>query len=235
MTLGRIIFGASAVLYGVVTLVWPGSDLWGQLHALPAPLGAIVAWCLGIAQVAAGIGMLLPQTARFASIVLGIVFLLFALDNVPGMFVAPFSAVPYINFFEQFAVVCGALVVYGSSSFGQFARLALGLCAISFAWAQLVYFQYTASLVPKWILPSQTFWTILTTIAFALAAIAMLINIQARLATLLMALMIALFGVLVWVTHIIAKPNALGNWSELGLNFLIVGAAWLVAESKNVR
>jgi len=42
-------------------------------------------------------------------------------------------------------------------------------------------------------------WAILTTIAFALAAVATLINRQARLAIRLMALMLALFGVLVWI------------------------------------
>ena len=48
------------------------------------------------------------------------------------------------------------------------------------------------------------FWAILTTVAFGLAAIAILINWQARLAMRLMALTLGLFGVLVWV---IALPK----------------------------
>ena len=55
----------------------------------------------------------------------------------------------------------------------------------------MLYRHDTAALVPKWIPPNQMFWTILTTIAFALAAIAILINRQARLATRLMTLMLA--------------------------------------------
>jgi hypothetical protein len=62
-------------------------------------------------------------------------------------------------------------------------------------------------LVPKWIPPNQTFWAILTTIAFALAAIAILINCQARLAMRLMTLMLALFGVVVWIPRLIARPK----------------------------
>jgi len=228
---GRIVFGLSAVLYAVVTLMWHGSDMWEHLRWMPAPASTIAAWCLAIAQIVGGIGILLPRTTRTASVVLGGVYLIFSLQNVPGMFAAPTNPVLYINFFEQFSIVCGAIVLFAQTDV-PLARLALGLCAFSFAWAQVVYFQFTAGLVPKWIPPNQAFWTILTTIAFALAGIAMLVNVRARLATRLMALMIALFGVLVWVPHIAAQPAALANWSEFGLNFLIAGAAWLVADGE---
>jgi hypothetical protein len=69
---------------------------------------------------------------------------------------------------------------------------------------------------------------VLTTIAFALAAISILINRYARLAMRLMMLMLALFGVLVWIPRLIAHPEAQLNWSEFGLPFLITGAAWTV-------
>ena len=65
------------------------------------------------------------------------------------------------------------------------------------------------------------------------AAVAILINRQARLATRLMTLMLALFGVLVWVPRLIAHPKAHLNWSEFALTFLITGAAWMVADLKS--
>jgi hypothetical protein len=74
------------------------------------------------------------------------------------------------------------------------------------------------------------FWAILTTVAFALAAVAILLNVKARLAIRLMTLMIALFGILVWVPLLIAHPAAHLVWSEFALNFLIAGAAWMVAD-----
>jgi hypothetical protein len=74
------------------------------------------------------------------------------------------------------------------------------------------------------------FWAVLTTVAFALAAIAILINHQAQLALRLMTLMLALFGLLVWVPRLIAHPQAHLNWSEFALTFLITGASWVVAE-----
>ena len=97
----------------------------------------------------------------------------------------------------------------------------------------MVYLGLTASLVPKWIPPNQMFWAILTTIAFALAAIAIHINRQARLAIRLMTLMLALFGVLVWIPRLSARPQAHLNWSEFALTILITGAAWMVADLRS--
>jgi uncharacterized membrane protein YphA (DoxX/SURF4 family) len=234
---GRIILGGAAILFGVVSLMWHGSDMWQRLRPIGMPFAAIVAWCLAIAQVTGGVAIMYARTARWASILLGAVYLLFALACIPGMIAAPANYGSYVDFFEQLSIVSGALGMYAiadthelrSAMLGRLARIGLGVCAVSFAWAQVVYFQYTASLVPTWIPPNQVFWTVLTTIAFALAAIAILVNCQARLAIRLMALMMALFGVLVWVPHIVAQPAALSNWSEFGSNYLMTGAAWTVA------
>jgi hypothetical protein len=45
-----------------------------------------------------------------------------------------------------------------------------------------------------------------------------------------MTVMLALFGVLVWIPRLIAHPDAHGNWSEFSLTFLITGVAWMVAD-----
>jgi hypothetical protein len=135
--------------------------------------------------------------------------------------------------------LCGAIALYAvsdanaaqSATLRLVARLGLGLCMISFTLAQIIYLGVTASLVPKWIPPNQTFWAILTTVAFALAAVAMLTNIRARLAMRLMAAMLTIFGVLVWIPLLVAHPEAHGNWSEFALNFLIAGATWMVADA----
>jgi hypothetical protein len=235
---GRTVFGAAALLLGVITLIWRDPDTWQSLPILK--LGAVVGTCFAIAQIAGGIGMLVPRTARLAAVVLGVVYGLFCVACIPGMIARPTTYAQYGSFFEWFSLVCGAIAVYAvteanaarSASLGNAARIGIGLCAVSFTLAQIVYLRFTASLVPTWIPPSQMFWTVLTTVAFALAAIAILINRQVRLALQLMTLMIGLFGVFVWIPLLVAHPEAHGNWSEFALNFLIAGAAWLVA---NVR
>ncbi len=111
---------------------------------------------LAIALIVGGLAMLYPRTLRFASVVLGVAYGVFTLACVPGMIAAPSTPLPYVNFFEQLSIVCGALAVYAAtetiaaqaSTLGRAGRLALGVCTISFAWAQVVYIQYTASLVP---------------------------------------------------------------------------------------
>ncbi len=236
---GRIVFGASAVLMGVVILRWHDADTYQYLRKIASlPFGTIIVGCLAIAQIVGGIGMLPPRTARLSSVVLGIVYALFSLACIPGMIAAPTSYVQYGGFFEQFCLVVGAVAVYAATEadaaraavLGRVARIGLGLCAISFAVAQKVYLHFTATLVPTWIPPNQLFWAILTTIAFAFAAVAILINRQARLAMRLMAVMVGLFGVLVWIPILIAHPEARVNWAEFALNFLIAGAAWMVAD-----
>jgi hypothetical protein len=194
------------------------------------------------AQVIGGIGMLYPRTARSASIVLCIVYLCFSLACVPDIIAAANIYDKYGgSFFLFFSLFCGSVALYAETqadsartvAFGRLARIGLGVCAISFTLGQVLLLRDTAHLVPKWIPPNQMFWAILTTIAFALAAIAMLLNRQARVAVRMMALMLALFGVLVWVPHLIARPQAHFNWSECVLTFLTAGAAWMVADLKS--
>lgn len=223
------------MLFGVLALMWHDAETWQGLHQIwSLPLGAIVGASLMIAQIAGGIGIVYPRTARLASIVLGLVYLLFSLACIPAILAAWTG---YPNFFEQFSLLCGALALYASTeanrargaSFGQAARLGFGVCAVSFTLTQILYLRATAGLVPKWIPPSQMFWAVLTTVAFALAAVALLINRRARLALRLLTLMLALFAVLVWIPRLIAHPSVHGNWSEFALTVLITGAAWAVA------
>jgi hypothetical protein len=236
---GRIVFGASAVLSGVIALLWYDPDTWQTLRQIwSLPFGTMIGACLMVCQIEGGIGMQYSITARLASIVLGIVYSVFCLACIPGIVAAPAVYVHYGSFFEQFSALCGAIALYAATetnaaravAFGRVARLGIGVCAISFTLSQILYLPMTADLVPKWIPPSQTFWAILTTIAFALAAISILMNRQARLALRLMTLMLALFGVLVWIPRLIAHPEAHSNWSEFGLTFLITGAVWTAAD-----
>ncbi len=239
---GRIVFGGSAVLFGVIALMWHDADTWQSLHRiLRLPFGTLIGEALMVALIAGGIGILFPRALRPASIVLAVVYAVFSLVCVAGIFAAPRVFGQYDGFFEQFCLLCGAIALYAitaasaaqSATLRLVARLGLGLCMVSFTLAQIIYLGMTVSLVPKWIPPNQMFWAILTTVAFALAAIAMLINIRARLAMRLMAVMLTLFGLLVWVPLLVAHPEVHGNWSEFALNFLIAGATWMVADAQS--
>ncbi|HKD51240.1 MAG TPA: hypothetical protein VKB90_10590 [Candidatus Acidoferrum sp.] len=236
----RIVFGASAMLYGVIALMWHDADTWQTLtHIWGLPFGVVTGGCLMVLLIAGGIAMPFPRTARLASIVLCVVFLCFSLACIPDILAASSLFERYGgSFFQLFSLVCGAMALYAATEgsisraavLGRLARIGLGVCAISFALSQILYLRHTADLVPRWIPPNQMFWAILTTVAFALGALALLVNRQARLAVRLMTLMLGLFGALVWIPRLIAHPGEHGNWSEFALTFLITGAAWMVAE-----
>ena len=113
---------------------------------------------------------------------------------------------------------------------GRLARIGFGICAISFTLGHALRMREIARQVPKWIPPGQMFWTILTTTAFALAAISILINWRAQFALRMLAVMVGLFGLLVWVPQLIVQPKEHSSWTECAQTFLISGAAWIVAD-----
>ena len=236
-------FSAAAVLFGIIALIWHDAATWQNLqHIWRLPFGAVIGGCLMVGQIAGGIGILYAGTQRVAAVVLSVVYLCFSLACIPDIIAAANVYDKYGgSFFLFFSMFCGAIAPFAESEessarallFKRLARIGLGVCAISFTLGQALLLRDTAGLVPKWIPPSQMFWSILTTVAFAVAAVAILINRKARLAMRLMGLMLALFGVVVWIPHVAARPSAHFNWSECALTFLVAGAAWAVAESKS--
>jgi hypothetical protein len=74
------------------------------------------------------------------------------------------------------------------------------------------------------------FWAVTTTVLFALAAVALLANRMALLAARLLTMMLAIFGVLVWVPWLLSDPHNHTNWGENAETFAIAGAAWILAD-----
>ena len=156
---------------------------------------------------------------------------------MPQIVAAPQIYNSWGNFFEQFSLVTGAAIVYArlSSAWSpetlhRIGRILLGICAASFTLEQAIYLGATANLVPKWIPPSQMFWAVTTTVLFALAAVALLTNRMALLATRLLTMMLVIFGLLVWVPLVLSDPHNHTNWSENAETFAIAGAAWILAD-----
>ena len=131
----------------------------------------------------------------------------------------------------------GAAIVYARFSsvwtpetLNRIGRILFGICSASFTLEQAFYLDATAKLVPNWLPPSQMFWAVATTVAFALAVAALLTNRMALLATRLLTMMIVSFGLLVWVPLCLSDPHSHTNWSENALTFAIAGAAWILAD-----
>jgi len=219
----------AALGLGLITLIWHDYNGWHQLRYAVDAAGA--------AQIIGGAAIQFRRTAKAGAVVLGAVYLVFALLCVPQIVAKPQIYNSWGNFFEQFSLVSGAAMVcarwssaWSRETLNRIGRILLSLCTASFALEQAFYLGNTAPLVPKWLPPSQMFWAETTTVLLALAAVALLTNRMALLATRLLTLMLVMFGLLVWVPLLVSDPHSYTNWSENAETFAIAGTAWILAD-----
>jgi uncharacterized membrane protein YphA (DoxX/SURF4 family) len=243
--LGRYAFGAAAVLFGIVTLAFREFNDWQQFQILGSlSRSETLAMFVGAVQLIGGIAILMPKTARAGAVVLGVVELIFALTWIPLFIEKPAIYDRLANFFEQLSQVAGAIIVYATLqasdprralNLANLGRAVFGVCVISFAVEQIVYIQGTAHFVPKWIPPGQMFWAVTTTVAFVLAAIAILTGRAALLATRLLTAMILIFGLTIWLPALFIQPHDITSWAGNAENLAIAGAAWILADFLSMR
>lgn len=227
--LGRYVFGLAALSFGVIALAWRDSNDSHQLR--------YIVYAASAALIFGGAAIQFRRTAKTGAGILAAAYLVFTLLCVPGIVAAPQIYNSWGNFFEQFSLVTGAAMVYAHLSsawsretLNRIGRILLGICTASFTLEQAFYLKATATLVPKWIPPSQVFWAVATTVLFALAAVALLTNRMALLATRLLTMMLVSFGLVVWVPLVLSNPHSHVNWSENFETFEIAGAVWILAD-----
>src|SRR6266849_3746240 len=212
--LGRHVYGVAALAFGLITLAWHDYNGWHQPRYL--------VYAAAAALIFGGAAIQFRRTAKAGAVVLSVVYLVFALRCVPGIVAAPRIYNSWGNFFEQFSLVTGAAILYARWSsawsretLNRIGRILLGICTASFTLEQAFYLGPTASLVPKWLPPSQMFWAVTTTVLFALAAVALLANRMALLTARLLTMMLVIFGLLVWIPLLHSDPRNHTNWSEM--------------------
>jgi uncharacterized membrane protein len=146
----------------------------------------------------------------------------------------------YSNVAEQLAIAAGALIVYATSAridstlavrLTRLGQLAFGFCAVLFGGAHFLYMNLTAPIIPKWLPPSQEFWGYATGVAHIAGGLAILTGIRARLAAILLTVMYASFTPLVLLPLLLDNPSNNGAWSENATNLVLIGVAWVVADS----
>jgi hypothetical protein len=237
---GRRAYGVAAIIYGALALYWHDVNTWPQLAALAkTPYRESVAYLVAAALIAGGIAVQWRATAPLGTIVLGAFYVVVAVLCIPGIVAAPLVYTSWGNFFEQFSIFSGALIAYAALASRRLpsaaraagiGRICFGICVVSFTLEQVFYLDATAGFVPKWLPPGQMFWAIATTIAFALAAIAIVSGRQALLASRLLTAMLVLFGFLIWLPALLGSPHSHFNWAESTENLAIAAVAWILAD-----
>ena len=237
---GWRVYGLGVMALGLTCLAF-GDFNPGQPVPKDFPARAILALAAGAFMVAAAAAIQWRRTAAWAAAALTAYYTLFVLILMNGpVLLAHYAEYgTYEGITMQLAIAAGGLIVFATTAnidiglaarLTRFAQLAIGACSLIWGGAHFIYMNLTAPLVPKWLPPTQEFWGYLTGVCFIAAGLAILTRIQARLAAILLTVMIAIFGLLANGRALLADPSH-WNWTESALNLALIGVAWVVADS----
>jgi len=114
-------------------------------------------------------------------------------------------------------------------------RWAFGLCCIVFGLGHFAALELTAAMLPPWMPFGGVFWSVVSGIAFLAAGLAVLSGIRDVEASRLLAVMFALFVLLVLTPRALAAPRSHVAWGGDAYTLAAVGAAgifsaWLAAK-----
>jgi uncharacterized membrane protein YphA (DoxX/SURF4 family) len=241
--LGSRVYGLGAVALGVVGLVWGDfATNWEPIQALPfaVPHREALAYAAAACLLSAGLAVQWRPSAKAGLLALAVIYLLFAMLWLPRVIGFPQLFGTWGGMLEEMApaaagaVACASLLPCGSAAATwaeRIGRLWFGVCAVSFGVVHFTAIPQTATMVPEWIPPGQTFWAWATGVAHLLAGVAILTGVLAALASRLLTAMLVGFGALVWVPILFANPRAHTAWAGNAVNLTLIGAAWVVADS----
>ena len=228
------------MMLGIVALAMR-DFLPGQPVAKEFPAHTALGYAAGVFTLIAGAAVEWRRTTAWAAAALTFYYAFIVVILMNGRaLLTQYEFGTYSSNAEQVAMAAAALIIFVSSSTtsatlaGRLTRvgqLTFGVCAVLFGGAHFFYMNMTAPLVPKWLPPSQVFWGYATGVCFIAAGVGILTGVQARLAAILLTVMIACFTPLVHTPMLLADPGRQYNWSESALNLALAGAAWVVADS----
>ena len=242
---GWRVYGLGVMAVGMVCLVW-GDFILGQPVPKHFPARTALAYAAGAFLLIAGAAVECRRTATWGAAALTAYYALIVVILMDGRLLFTHFAEYgfYSGVAEQVGITAASLIIYATNAkldhkidatlaarLTRLGQLAFGVCALLFGGAHFVYMNLTAPLIPKWLPPTQDFWAYATGIGFIAAGIAILTNINARLAAILLTAMLGTFTLLVHIPMLRASPSSRFNWTELAVNVALLGAAWVVADS----
>ena len=237
--LGLYVYAVAAIFLGLLGLVSGDFATSWQNVAPHVPLRVPLAYLTAVIELAGGIALLIPRTARAAAVALTIVYSIFTLIWVPKALVDLGNFDPIGNVFEEFSLVAAGLVLCAifSPAASSLARrrpffvLLFGICPISFGIAHIIDMPGLLGWIPGWLPPARMFWAYATTLGFFGAAVAILTGIMAPLAARLLTAEIMIFELLVWIPKLSAAPGNHFNWAGNAISIALAGASWVVSDS----
>ncbi len=241
MGFGWRIYGLGVMAIAILCLAW-GTFNQGQPVPKDFPHRTVLAYAAAAYMFVAAAALEWRRTTAWGAAALTAYYALIVVILMYGRVMLTHYAefMTYEGLAFQVAITVGGLIVYAASAgidatlakrLTRLGQLTFGVCALVFGAAHFVYLNFTAPLVPKWLPPTQDFWAYATGIAFIVAGVAILTGMQARLAAILMTVMVAAFTPLIHVPMLLADPSSHFIWSENAANLVVAGVAWVVADS----
>lgn len=239
--LGWRVFGLGIMALAIVALVSGDFD-GGQPVPKDFPARTVLAYAASAFMLVAGAAIEWRRTTAWAAAALTAYYTFVVVILMDGRSIIRHYSeyLAYSNTAEQLAIVAGGMVVYArfakidaerAALLTRIGQVVFGVCAVLFGGAHFLYMNMTAPLVPKWLPPNGEFWGYATGVFHIAGGIAIATGIQARLAAILTTVMYALFTPLALAPLLFAEPASIGAWAENATNLVLVGVAWVVADS----
>ena len=176
--LGIYVYAVGAIFLGVLGLVSGDFATHGSTWARTFRSAIPLAYLTAMIELAAGLALLWPRTARAGALTLTVVYSVFTLVWVPKSLANLGNYDPIGNVFEELSLVAAGLVLFAifSPAGSSIARrrpffvLLFGICPISFGIVHIVDMPGLLGPIPGWLPPSKMFWAYATTLGFFGAA-----------------------------------------------------------------
>lgn len=245
ISIGQVVFAASMMLAGVLSIAFHDFALvFREVPKTIAGHDALV-WASAAILLAGGAALLVPRIARIAALALTILLLLFTLAlHIRPVLLHPLVEGAWFALAETLSLAAGAWLVFSMQpvrvsdplaklGYVRAGQIMFALCLIPFGLSHIFYMNLTAPLIPSYI-PFHVPLGYATGAFHIAAGLGILFGVLPFLGATLETAMVGLFTLLIWVPAVLGTPKPF-DWTEFCASLAITGAAWVVAESLQLR
>ena len=251
--LGHALFALAAASLAVLSFVY--GDFASSWHFMPHFQGREILLGASVVILAtASAGLCFSRTALPSAVTIGAYHAVWAVLAAPAVVSQPLSVDAWYGFCGPMTWLLGASILYtllrwpargsdlpaAGKRIVRASQVLLGLTWVFYGLSHFVYAEFTASMVPVGP-PYALALAYLTGVCHIAAGIGIIVGILPRLSATLEAIMLSLFGLLVWVPSFLMQPRpkwagtVQNQWSELAINLLLSASAWIVVDSLRNR
>lgn len=233
-SIGKIVYASACLLFGMLCIHFRDFAAPWQPVPSPIPGRAALVGLAAIVFILSGAALLAARRQRTAAIALALLFGAFALFWFMEALHAPKVENYWSGIAEQLVLVLAAAALAlqddrSPAGLSHAITISLGICLLLFGITHFVYLRETAALVPHWIPGSRRVWAVATGLGHC-AGLAILTGGPKRLAALMLAIMFALFELLVWLPMLVDSPNKHQVLGGNIMNLALTGAVLIQFE-----